>query len=93
MDENSIQQEIKELVCYIWDNCLELLEDTQIFVMGVGFAYLSIKMLLLNRSKLCAPRRDCVEEDRVDMLKQTNTKGLKIAKRGWPVSLVSSTAT
>jgi histone deacetylase 6 len=37
-------------MCYIWDNYLQLYDSVEdIFLMGVGNAYLGIKMLLINR--------------------------------------------
>lgn len=49
-EERTLQAQIQELMCYIWDNYLQLydrLED--IFLMGVGNAYLGVKVLLINR--------------------------------------------
>lgn len=41
---------MRELMTYIWDNYLQLDDaGSQIFLMGVGDAYLGIKMLLINR--------------------------------------------
>lgn len=41
-----------ELVCYIWDNYLQLYDQAdEIFLMGVGNAYLGIKTLLTGRCK------------------------------------------
>ncbi|KAJ4306848.1 Histone deacetylase hda1 [Collariella sp. IMI 366227] len=49
-DERALQAQIQELVCYIWDNYLQLYDNVEdIFLMGVGNAYLGIKMLLINR--------------------------------------------
>jgi histone deacetylase 6 len=39
---------MRELMVYLWDNYLQL-SDSQIFLMGIGDAYLGIKMLLINR--------------------------------------------
>jgi len=51
MDEASIQSQLQELMCYIWDNYVELFEAVDdIFLMGVGSAYLGVKVLLMNRS-------------------------------------------
>jgi hypothetical protein len=37
-------------MCYLWDNYLQLYESAEdIFLMGVGNAYLGIKVLLINR--------------------------------------------
>ena len=36
-------------MCYIWDNYLQLYDTQEIFLMGVGNAYLGIKVLLINR--------------------------------------------
>lgn len=44
---------MRELVCYIWDNYLQLYDPMpEIFLMGVGNAYLGVKMLLISRGKL-----------------------------------------
>ncbi|KAF3766385.1 Arginase/deacetylase [Cryphonectria parasitica EP155] len=50
-DEARLQAEIRELVCYLWDNYLQLY-DGDLFIMGVGFAYIGIKILLLNRTNI-----------------------------------------
>ncbi len=51
--EKSLQQQIGDLVCYVWDNYLELCETTKdIFLMGVGNAYLGVKMLLIKRGTI-----------------------------------------
>ncbi|KAI0483989.1 putative histone deacetylase A [Xylariaceae sp. FL0804] len=47
--EASLQRQIQELVCYIWDNYLQLYDVEDLFLVGVGNAYLGIKMLLTNR--------------------------------------------
>lgn len=45
-----MQSQIQELVCYIWDNYLQISESAQqIFLLGVGNAYLGVKVLLVNR--------------------------------------------
>lgn len=50
MTEEAMQGQLQELVCYIWDNYLQISDAAQqIFVMGVGQAYLGVKMLLVNR--------------------------------------------
>ena len=49
-DERTLQAQIQELMCYIWDNYLQLYDGVEdIVLMGVGNAYLGIKMLLINR--------------------------------------------
>ncbi|KAI0156355.1 histone deacetylase [Xylariaceae sp. FL1272] len=48
--EKTLQQQIQELVCYIWDNQLQIYQDVEeIFLLGVGNAYLGVKLLLTNR--------------------------------------------
>jgi len=47
--ESAIQEQILSLVCYLWDNFLQLYETDDIFLMGVGNAYLGVKVLLINR--------------------------------------------
>ncbi|KAK1761136.1 histone deacetylase clr3 [Echria macrotheca] len=50
MDERAMQHQVQELVCYIWDNYLQLYDGVEdIILMGVGEAYLGIKLLLINR--------------------------------------------
>lgn len=47
-----MQSQIQELVCYIWDNYLQISESAQqIFLLGVGNAYLGVKVLLVNRGE------------------------------------------
>ncbi|KAK1826405.1 hypothetical protein QBC39DRAFT_437986 [Podospora conica] len=42
---------VQELMCYIWDNCLQIYDGVdEIFLMGVGNAYLGVKVLLINRA-------------------------------------------
>lgn len=47
--EAELQSTLTELICYIWDNYLELSEATEICLMGVGYSYLGVKMLLTSR--------------------------------------------
>lgn len=47
--ETELQQQTKELLCYLWDNYLENTRAS-ITLMGVGDAYLGIKQLLISRS-------------------------------------------
>jgi len=54
-DERSLQRHIEELVCYLWDNYLQLVDAEDLFLVGVGNAYLGIKMLLINRGKPIFP--------------------------------------
>ncbi|KAK3954682.1 hypothetical protein QBC32DRAFT_76963 [Pseudoneurospora amorphoporcata] len=49
VDERTQQAQIQELMCYIWDNYLQLYDVDDIFLMGVGNAYLGVKLLLINR--------------------------------------------
>ncbi|KIH93503.1 histone deacetylase 6/10 [Sporothrix brasiliensis 5110] len=59
INEEVIQSQIQELVCYIWDNYLQISETAQqIFLLGVGNAYLGVKVLLVNRD--CKSRIDGV---------------------------------
>lgn len=51
--EQKLQEQVRKLVCYLWDNFLQLYAADEIFLMGVGYAYLGIKMLLINRGTLC----------------------------------------
>lgn len=48
--EKILQAQLQELVCYLWDNYIQLYDNaTEIFLMGVGNAYLGVKLLLMNR--------------------------------------------
>ncbi|KAL1862883.1 hypothetical protein VTK73DRAFT_6584 [Phialemonium thermophilum] len=49
-DERMFQAQIQELMCYLWDNYLQLYEAADdIILMGVGNAYLGVKVLLISR--------------------------------------------
>jgi histone deacetylase 6 len=48
--EPELQNQTKELLCYLWDNYLEVTRAS-ISLMGVGDAYLGIKQLLISRGK------------------------------------------
>lgn len=62
MDDGRLQAEVKELMCYLWDNYLQLYEADEVFIVGVGYAYLGIKMLLLNRSDASPPGEFLISE-------------------------------
>jgi histone deacetylase 6 len=47
--ESALQAQVQELMCYLWDNYLQLSDAEDIFLLGVGNAYLGVKMLLINR--------------------------------------------
>lgn len=49
--EKALQEQIRTLICYLWDNYLQLYKADEIFLMGVGNAYLGVKVLLINRGK------------------------------------------
>ncbi|KAH9434458.1 hypothetical protein MCOR02_006462 [Pyricularia oryzae] len=54
-DERELQRQILEITTFIWDNYLQLYDSAEdIFLIGVGAAYLGIKTLLINRE--CKPR-------------------------------------
>ncbi|KAM3078099.1 Histone deacetylase hda1 [Clarireedia jacksonii] len=44
-----VENQTRELVCYLWDNFIELFEAKHILLLGVGDAYLGIKQLLVSR--------------------------------------------
>ena len=50
-NEAELAQKINELVCYLWDNYLEGFESNDIVLMGVGYSYLGVKMLLTGRGE------------------------------------------
>lgn len=49
--EKTLQEQIQELVCYIWDNYLQLSDIENLFILGVGNAYLGVKILLTSRGE------------------------------------------
>lgn len=50
INEEMMQSQIQELICYIWDNYLQISEASpEIFLLGVGNAYLGVKVLLVHR--------------------------------------------
>ena len=52
-DEKELSGELMHLVYYIWDNYLQLYDNADdIFLLGVGNAYLGVKYLLQGRSRL-----------------------------------------
>lgn len=50
--ERALQEQMQSLICYLWDNYLQLADADHIFLMGVGNAYLGVKVLLINRGKV-----------------------------------------
>ncbi|KAH8677501.1 hypothetical protein BX600DRAFT_430846 [Xylariales sp. PMI_506] len=48
-DEKTLSSQIKELMNYIWDNYVQLYDFDDLFLMGVGNAYLGVKLLLTER--------------------------------------------
>ncbi|TGO61502.1 hypothetical protein BOTNAR_0128g00100 [Botryotinia narcissicola] len=44
-----LESQMKDLVCYIWDNFIQLYNSDNIMLMGVGDSYLGIKQLLTSR--------------------------------------------
>ncbi len=52
MAEKDLAKQLQEIVSYLWDNYLQLMDNVEeIFLMGIGNAYLGIKLLLMNRGK------------------------------------------
>ncbi|KAB5585303.1 histone deacetylase A-like protein [Coniochaeta sp. 2T2.1] len=50
-NEAKLQDQMRTLVTFLWDNYIQLYDhEPEIFLMGVGQAYLGIKILLLERS-------------------------------------------
>lgn len=47
--DHELQRQVTSLVCYLWDNYIQMYEATEIFLLGVGEAYVGVKMLLINR--------------------------------------------
>lgn len=50
-NEQTLSYQIKELMNYIWDNYVQLYDCDDLFLMGVGNAYLGVKLLLTERRK------------------------------------------
>ena len=53
LSELELQNQTKDLLCYLWDNYLEGFASKQIVLMGIGDAYLGVKQLLTFRGKPC----------------------------------------
>ena len=49
MTEAELNNQMKHLFCYLWDNYLEGYASNYIVLMGVGDAYLGVKQLLTSR--------------------------------------------
>ncbi|KAI0015622.1 hypothetical protein F4780DRAFT_64096 [Xylariomycetidae sp. FL0641] len=47
--EKTLSIQMQELVCYIWDNYVQLYDAEDLFLIGVGDAYLGVKLLLTSR--------------------------------------------
>ncbi|KAE8447296.1 hypothetical protein EG329_010854 [Mollisiaceae sp. DMI_Dod_QoI] len=54
-----LQNQTKDLLCYIWDNYLELLPNASVTLVGVGDAYMGIKQLLTSRGKISNTNSHC----------------------------------
>ena len=50
--ERKLQEQVESLVCYLWDNFLQMYDADELFLMGVGTAYVGVKMLLTKRGKM-----------------------------------------
>lgn len=46
------RERMKELMCYLWDNYLELHDSEHVVLMGVGDSYSAVRELLVNRGKV-----------------------------------------
>ncbi|KAG0648163.1 Cryptic loci regulator [Hyphodiscus hymeniophilus] len=58
LTEVELQNQTKDLLCYLWDNYLEGFESQGIVLMGVGDAYLGVKQLLTFRD--CKLKIPCI---------------------------------
>lgn len=45
------RERMKELMCYLWDNYLELHDSEHVVLMGVGDSYSAVRELLVNRGE------------------------------------------
>ena len=52
LGEKAQQAQIQELICYLWDNYIQLIDADDLFIMGVGNASIGVKALLVNRGTL-----------------------------------------
>lgn len=44
---------MQEIMCFIWDNYLEMHDSDEIVLMGVGDSYRAMKELLVTRGTCC----------------------------------------
>lgn len=51
ISEADLNEQAKNLLCYLWDNYLEGYRSHTIVLMGVGDAYLGVKQLLTSRGE------------------------------------------
>jgi hypothetical protein len=73
---------MQELVCYLWDNYLQLIEgEPEIFLMGVGNAYLGVKLLLINRGKYTTKSYvvPALHNANVKLPEQTSEQGYQVS--------------
>lgn len=49
------RERMKELMCFLWDNYLEMHDSEHIVLMGVGDSYSAVRELLVNRGKAISP--------------------------------------
>ncbi|CZT10489.1 related to histone deacetylase A [Rhynchosporium graminicola] len=47
--ETKMAEQLRTLLCYLWDNYFELNPDASLTLMGIGDAYFGIKQLLISR--------------------------------------------
>jgi len=52
VSETELGDQMQELMCYLWDNYLELSPSSHIVLMGVGNSYLGVKQLLVTRDQV-----------------------------------------
>lgn len=51
MAERNFEVRVQELMCYLWDNYIQLYGDAEIFLLGVGNAHVGVKALLTCRGE------------------------------------------
>jgi histone deacetylase 6 len=54
-DPDSIENQCKELLCYLWDNYITGYDVKTIVIVGVGNAYIGAKQLLISRGSSPPP--------------------------------------
>ena len=54
--ERAHEARTQELICYLWDNYIQIATDAPIFLLGVGNAHVGVKALLTGRGEFTTPQ-------------------------------------